>query len=386
MPGIFSVPREGLHNVSVDELLAHAEATQVPARPQEEIDEDVAEEALAYLRQLELPALFTFKGADGQPLLIGRGRAWQRLKALVDRLPDGRERRMVIHKLRRHMAAKSAATRQQRNKTDDQIKLLRVIESGALDLVAWEKRPCKLEKPAGTIIHKFRDALARDEVFDFRELQARLATEDRIGWAELAAQAQVFVIEHNWAAAFVGADEYAMGREVHLPAECCAFEFRISGRSVIAFATETDGTTFLQHAIQSENGCWLVGDMEPHAIDGSLLLRPGTFSHLTAHSIHAVAVALEAQVAETTVIRAPHKLNAARERRGKLPIASYHVVSLANRSRVARLERDGQPPSHHKRLHFRRGHWRHFETFKTWIRWTLVGDPDLGFVDKHYRL
>lgn len=25
-------------------------------------------------------------------------------------------------------------------------------------------------------------------------------------------------------------------------------------------------------------------------------------------------------------------------------------------------------------------------TFKSWIRWCLVGDPDLGFVDKDYRL
>jgi hypothetical protein len=33
-----------------------------------------------------------------------------------------------------------------------------------------------------------------------------------------------------------------------------------------------------------------------------------------------------------------------------------------------------------------RGHWRHYERHKTWIKWTLVGDPDLGFVDKHYRL
>jgi hypothetical protein len=38
------------------------------------------------------------------------------------------------------------------------------------------------------------------------------------------------------------------------------------------------------------------------------------------------------------------------------------------------------------RLHFRRRHWRHFVNHKTWIKWTLVGDPDLGFIDKDYRL
>jgi len=33
-------------------------------------------------------------------------------------------------------------------------------------------------------------------------------------------------------------------------------------------------------------------------------------------------------------------------------------------------------------------HWfdSHLEFVKTWIRWMLVGDPDLGFIDKHYRV
>lgn len=37
-------------------------------------------------------------------------------------------------------------------------------------------------------------------------------------------------------------------------------------------------------------------------------------------------------------------------------------------------------------MHFVRGHWRHYEVSKTWIRWHLRGDPDLGFIDKEYRL
>jgi hypothetical protein len=48
---------------------------------------------------------------------------------------------------------------------------------------------------------------------------------------------------------------------------------------------------------------------------------------------------------------------------------------------------DGErEPGRKKRLHFRRGHWRHYETHKTWIKWMLVGDPDLGFIEKQYRL
>lgn len=104
-------------------------------------------------------------------------------------------------------------------------------------------------------------------------------------------------------------------------------------------------------------------------------------------AIRAICVALEAEVAATEVVRTPHKLNHARERRGRQPIFSYHTVNLARRSRVERLPADADhEPAWRVRLHFRRGHWRHFENHKTWIKWMLVGDPDLGFVDKHYKL
>jgi hypothetical protein len=87
------------------------------------------------------------------------------------------------------------------------------------------------------------------------------------------------------------------------------------------------------------------------------------------------------------VIRAPHKLNAARERRGDVPMLDYTTINLARRrERPEPLSENGDESRQSVRLHFRRGHWRHFETHKTWIKWTLVGNPDLGFVEKHYRL
>jgi hypothetical protein len=112
-----------------------------------------------------------------------------------------------------------------------------------------------------------------------------------------------------------------------------------------------------------------------------------------ARQLQAALIALDAAVALTTVTRQPEKLNRARQRRGQLPLYDYHVVSLANRTRPATLPDDPatlpeESAGAHRspRLHFRRGHWRHFENFKTWINWTLVGDPDLGFIEKHYRL
>lgn len=81
-------------------------------------------------------------------------------------------------------------------------------------------------------------------------------------------------------------------------------------------------------------------------------------------------------------------------------IRTLDRVSLARRNRRA-YGGNGQDTGVHYRLHFRRGHWSHYSNpgageiqftdegylrSKSWINWMLVGDPDPGFVDKHYKL
>lgn len=100
----------------------------------------------------------------------------------------------------------------------------------------------------------------------------------------------------------------------------------------------------------------------------------------------AICVSLDAEVSTSTVVRVSEKVNRRREQEGKVPFFSYRVINLAHRHRVANASAGGSGISTKKRLHFRRGHWRHFAEFKTWVRWTLVGNPELGFIDKEYRL
>jgi hypothetical protein len=96
---------------------------------------------------------------------------------------------------------------------------------------------------------------------------------------------------------------------------------------------------------------------------------------------------LEADIAEAEVIRVSERLNEKREKLGRTKLRNYHVVVLSRRRHVSKLP-EGFDHTDRKspRLHFRRGHWRHYANYRTWILWQLVGDPDLGFVDKHYRL
>lgn len=189
-----------------------------------------------------------------------------------------------------------------------------------------------------------------------------------------------FVVRHNWASAFNGSQDYEDG-SIKLPYEKCIFEFRFSGKTVVAFCREIENSPFTMLAIAQNKKVWAwigtIGVGEDN--EDSPLIRA------IYEQIKAICIAMDAEVATHTVIRAPFKLNMKREKEGKIPLFSYSIVDLSRRFRVQ--EAGGIPVSGtKKRLHFRRGHWRHFAESKTWVRWTLVGNPELGFIEKEYRL
>lgn len=208
--------------------------------------------------------------------------------------------------------------------------------------------------------------------------------------AECPVAPPCFVVQHDWASAFAKAGDFSEG-EYRLPYDDAVFEFRISSARCClivdtdagsprgaALYVETKAGWALASLALFEHGIWT--DAGHNAVG-----RP--IFDLCAKQVRAIAISLEAEVAVTEIVRAPAKLNAKRERAGKLPLFDYHVIDLARRSRPSPLPDDVERSTHASpRLHFRRGHWRHFVGHKTWINWMLVGNPDLGFVDKHYKL
>lgn len=188
-------------------------------------------------------------------------------------------------------------------------------------------------------------------------------------------RSQPFVIEHDWAAAFASATDFAKG-EVRLPYDECCFEFRLNGLRLCAFCSTSNDDKIMLLCAEIGNDVWLIVHSG---------WAGGEFEELVWQQIRAVLIVLDSEIATTEIIRAPYKLNRKREKLGRLPLRDYHVVKL-NRARPAPLPEHEASDRRSVRCHFRRGHWRHFATFKTWIKWTLVGDPDLGFIDKHYRL
>jgi hypothetical protein len=251
------------------------------------------------------------------------------------------------------------------------------------ELEPWIAGGFRLQKAGGSAIHRLWDAEENNRAL---WLLAPYGYDPRVA----VPSAQSFVVQHNWAAAFEGATEFDAG-DFRLPFDHCCFEFNISGKCVCAFVTEPDATKKAITVFVETRSCWVMPITVYHLHEG--MWQPVVngaddkcrdLPPLIAAQVRAICISLEADVAATETVERPEKLNRARVRRGKQPLPPYRVLYLNHRPRAQAAEGE----VHGKvRLHFRRGHWRMVsEVRRTWVRWTLVGDPDLGFVDKEYRL
>lgn len=225
--------------------------------------------------------------------------------------------------------------------------------------------------------------------------------------AERVLETQSLLVQHDWLRLVRPSPEFAAG-EWRLPYDTCCFEFKISGARVnclifnvpggrmfmaVAARLPKDvrrrakieiGWIFNQDLVEVTTSGWHWRTDAVDAYDDpARILVDMLYSQIKACSI-----VLDAEVAVTTPLRKPHHANAPRRTLPPLPETAYHVVSLSRRmSRAEPLPADpGAEPRRSPRMHFVRGHWRHYPAHKTWIKWMLRGDPDLGFIDKEYRL
>ena len=232
------------------------------------------------------------------------------------------------------------------------------------DNVSWER-------PSASIAHKLFEEIDNNAVLGYLDTGEKLVKiKDNDVWQRIRQDMQVFVIEHNWADAFSKAD--IIEGEVRFPYKISCFEMRVNGRHILYIVDETSNYLAM-----------LCGSLWIYFISSQRATL--TVAKAIETQVRAVCISLDAEVAKAEIVRAPHKLNHAREKAGKLPLYDYHVVSLVRRVRAEPMTLSDEPVNR-KRLHWRRGHWRHFANHKTWIRWQLVGNSDIGFVDKHYRL
>jgi hypothetical protein len=232
-----------------------------------------------------------------------------------------------------------------------------------------------LERNNCSRLHKLVDSMQRDEI-------VYMDKSDVVAYEEMApflGACHSFVVEHDWAQAFKDAHDY--NGEVQTPYHISAFEFTIAGECIINFAVQNDecgreeiDAPYVLTPFVRINDTWIC--------IGEESVKNKVFTMLY-DQINAICVAMEAEIAVENLVRAPIKLNKKRKKKSEVELFDYHVVSLNKRYR-SDVSYGGKHRS--PRFHFRRGHWRHFQNHKTYVKWTLVGSPELGFIDKHYKL
>lgn len=253
------------------------------------------------------------------------------------------------------------------------------------EIKAWvAANDLALSAPTGSSWHKLKAAWDAKDVYSANEhdLDATLFFKN---------EPHVIVIEHDWAAAFSGAGEFDAG-EFRLPFPSCCFEFVMGGKRVLALMVEGYGANInMRPFIHTKNGfiCgyhYRYNGSEWTCPDGVVSTVNEWLAVEICKQVRAASIALEADVVESEPVEPPAKLNIARTKRGELPINGYSVIRISSKRRQHQNGPTHTDPKWRVRCHFRRGHWRHYQNHKTWVKWMLVGNPDLGFVNKHYRL
>lgn len=236
------------------------------------------------------------------------------------------------------------------------------------------KRHHVLGKNEHTRMHKLKEAFVEQRVLNaVQEPNPKFLA----SMSGLFDAAQTFVIKHDWAAALASSLE-KHEFEVKLPYEVCSFEFVINGKCVILLAHQKEGEFPRVIPFLEVLDGWFIGQDSDLKSEGS----PFKFA---LDQMVAICISLDTGISEYIPVSQPAALNKKRQRAGKYPLKDYNVVDLASKYKLkSTSEEKGSHRKH--RLHFRRGHWRHYPTYKKWIEWMLVGNPDLGFIDKEYRV
>jgi len=213
-------------------------------------------------------------------------------------------------------------------------------------------------------------ALLNDEVVAYDDDQKYVNDMTQVDLSELHS----FVIKHDWHVMLKSVNP--LDKEIRLPFDECSFEFIVNGVVFIYWIWGELKKNYRWNAIIFMKGLntWLALAV-PHPDDYDI-------SQFLWKQINAICVVLDAEVVKTEVIRAPYKLSKKRIKKGKTPLSDYHIINLAKRHQITNPLHGHSGTKH--RWHFRRGHWRHYEDHKTWIKWYFAGDPALGIIEKHY--
>lgn len=254
----------------------------------------------------------------------------------------------------------------------------------------WLEGPLILQKPPSSVMDQFiRNFSCLELLDDGQEVPCA------------SPEIHSVRVEHDWAALVSKSPDFMDGAW-RLPYNATCFEFMISDVRVCVLTTDTEsGGDKIAHVglrlPKRDGGKWVV-DPAIYVLGANgwrgkrEYCKPNWARCMTMlyQQVKACCIVLDAEVVTAEPERAPFRTNQPpKDDKAPLPKMSFHVVSLSRRhSRASALPLGKETTADRRspRCHFRRGHWRHYAEHKTWIKWMVVGDPDLGMIEKEYRL
>jgi hypothetical protein len=287
--------------------------------------------------------------------------------------------------MKRKLSAQFRIMRERRAAENVVLEEKRARIKACIELFEWLQEPFVLQRQDGSAMHRMDAAADVGRMFVANGAD-RLNTDIQRYYIEYSDELPPpFIVTHDWAKAIGPAISEGEGDFKPPYSPVSLFEFRITGRQVMAFVHD-DGAV---DAYAESGDYWVHVVWHGQEMDGDTSAARGRELIETLRTqIRAVCIAIDAEVAVADTVRVPERLNRSRVARGRKPMSDHHVVHLAKRtSKPAPLPDDHTGEKRRTpRLHFVRGHWKHFATHRTWVKWFLRGDPDLGFIEKEYRL
>lgn len=204
-----------------------------------------------------------------------------------------------------------------------------------------------------------------------------------------------FIVNKSYHSFIENKDELN-GADWVLPYEECCFEFHLkaNGKYIyfIVFAADRSDigkvfATFINYRRGKEDIWCAIGG---HGEDGRRITNQDyeafPLFDVLIREIRGISILLDAGVVVREQRRVAARLNDQSRKSVALPEYEFHVLKLRQSVRYEGAEIVNDEKRRSPRLHLRRGHWRRVGSYKTWVRWSVVGDARLGMISKTYEV
>ncbi len=146
-------------------------------------------------------------------------------EVLYDPRLTHKQRRKILRFHRKKLSSNIAGYDADLKKLDVEKKHIERIIEIVESVSEWTRKPLILGRAIGSRLDSLREADRTDLLLHIGESKSRDFVRPKLG--EILADTHSFCIEHNWAAAFEGAQDFN-APTFRLPYDLCAFEFHLS--------------------------------------------------------------------------------------------------------------------------------------------------------------